>query len=149
MSHATEWLISNNPNLQAVCCIYPTAPFLSYLDIKKGFEVLESTGSIYAFSTTEYESSVFRALTENDKGELEMLYPQYYSTRTQDLPISFFDAAQFYWGRPKAWIEKKEIFAEHSKPVSIPYWRVVDIDTPDDLERATMLAELIFSRLNS
>jgi N-acylneuraminate cytidylyltransferase len=72
-----------------------------------------------------------------------MFFPEYFSSRSQDLPLAFHDAAQFYWGRPKAWLEGLKIFDLHSLPILIPRWRVQDIDTIDDWARAEMLAPIV------
>ena len=75
-----------------------------------------------------------------------MFFPEHFSTRSQDLPTALHDAGQFYWGRPSAWIVGKRIFDRHSIPVVIPRWRVQDIDTQDDWERAEILAPIIMER---
>ena len=56
------------------------------------------------------------------------------------------DAGQFYWGRPDAWIQGKRIFDNRSKPILIPRWRVQDIDTSEDWDRAEILAPAIMGR---
>jgi pseudaminic acid cytidylyltransferase len=78
-----------------------------------------------------------------------MFFPEYFDTRSQDLPVALHDAGQFYWGRPAAWLEGKCIFDRSSKPVMIPRWRVQDIDTPDDWYRAELMREvLIFEEIS-
>jgi CMP-N-acetylneuraminic acid synthetase len=61
------------------------------------------------------------------------------------LEPAYFDAGQFYWGKKKAWLSNPRI---HSSGIGyqIPSWRVVDIDTPSDWERAELLAVAIKSR---
>jgi len=49
------------------------------------------------------------------------------------------DAAQFYWGKPSAWLNSIRLFDRHSFPIKIPRWRVQDIDTEDDWKRAELL----------
>jgi N-acylneuraminate cytidylyltransferase len=90
-------------------------------------------------------ASVYRAFEALPEGGLSMLFPQFFSTRSQDLPLALHDAAQFYWGRPDSWIQGLRIFDKHSTPVSIPRWRVQDIDDMDDWVRA----EMIFKQLMS
>jgi N-acylneuraminate cytidylyltransferase len=62
--------------------------------------------------------------------------------RTQDLEPAYHDAGQFYWGTRKAWLTNPRI---HSSAVGlvIPNWRVVDIDTLDDWQRAELLHQAI------
>lgn len=141
IAHATAWALEQNWSLDAVCCIYATAPFLQPGDLQRGLELLESGPWLYAFSVTEFPSSIFRAFRLADKGGLEMLYPDQFETRSQDLPKVYHDAAQFSWGRPQAWTGRHRLFDRHSIPLILPRWRVQDIDTEDDWKQAEMIYE--------
>ena len=143
IAHATQWVLGQCWDVSAVCCIYATAPFVQVDDLKRGLAALESGDWAYAFTVTDFASSIFRSFKQNAEGGIEMFYPEHFSKRSQDLPTALHDAGQFYWGRPSAWIEGKRIFDRHSVPVVIPRWRVQDIDTQDDWIRA----ELIFNQL--
>ena len=138
IAHATHRLMAENPEIEAVCCIYATAPLISALDIQRGLQGLESGEWAYAFSATDFAAPVHRSFRLRPEGGVEMLFPEHFSSRSQDLPQVFHDAAQFYWGRPASWMEKKIVFADHSLPILIPRWRVQDIDTPEDWERAEL-----------
>ena len=69
-----------------------------------------------------------------------MLFPEYFNTRSQDLPEVLHDAGQFYWGRAQSWIDNVRIFDSNSTIVHIPHWRVQDIDTEEDWIRAESMA---------
>lgn len=146
IAHATQWALNQGFELDAVCCIYATAPFIQADDLKRGLTALESGDWAYAFTTTDFATSIFRSFKQNAEGGIEMFYPEHFSTRSQDLPTALHDAGQFYWGRPSAWIEGKRIFDRHSTPVMIPRWRVQDIDTQEDWERAEIVAPAIMNR---
>jgi len=145
IAHAINWLHENNvvPNL--VCCIYATAPFLSEDDLEVGLEVMNTGDWQYAFSATDYAFPIFRSFRQLENGGVEMFYPEHFETRSQDLPEALHDAGQFYWGKPEAWLEESRIFNKYSKPVFIPRWRVQDIDTQDDWDRAETLAPIIMN----
>ena len=110
-------------------------------------ETLESGNWDYAFSATDFAAPIFRAFKQVTEGGIEMFFPEHFGTRSQDLPVAFHDAGQFYWGRPEAWIQGKRIFDNRSKPIVIPRWRVQDIDTQEDWERAEILAPVIYGSL--
>jgi pseudaminic acid cytidylyltransferase len=143
IAHATQWAIDQKFDLDAVCCIYATAPFIQISDLVRGLEILESGSWAYTFSATDFAAPIFRSFKETAEGGLEMFFPEHFKARSQDLPIALHDAGQFYWGRPSAWIQGKRFFDYHSKPVLIPRWRVQDIDSQDDWERAELLANII------
>lgn len=145
VAHATRWLEAQSQALAAVCCIYATAPLILTDDLRRGLEVLQSGDWAYAFSVAEFSPSVYRAFQALPEGGLAMLFPEYFSTRSQDLPVALHDAAQFYWGRPGAWTQGLRIFDRHSMPVTIPRWRVQDIDDMDDWIRAEMIFKQMMS----
>lgn len=146
IAHATQWVLGQNLEVDAVCCIYATAPFIQVDDLKRGLDALDSGDWDYAFTVTDFAAPIFRSFKQTADGGIEMFFPEHFSTRSQDLPIALHDAGQFYWGRPSAWIEGKRIFDQHSIPVVIPRWRVQDIDTQEDWERAEILAPIIMGR---
>ena len=143
IAHATQWALDQSMNVEAVCCIYATAPFVQVCDLKQGWQALTSGDWDYAFTVTDFAAPIFRAFKQSDEGGIEMFFPEYFATRSQDLPVALHDAGQFYWGRPAAWLEGKRLFDQRSMPIVIPRWRVQDIDTPDDWERAEMMAPII------
>jgi len=146
IAHATQWAIDQGLGVSAACCIYATAPFLQVEDLIFGLHALEAGRWAYAFSVTDFAAPVFRSFKLHEDGGVEMFFPEHFTTRSQDLPRALHDAAQFYWGLPSAWIEGKRIFDRHSTGVVIPRWRVQDIDTPEDWERAEMLAPAVMHK---
>lgn len=143
VAHATRWALDQGFDIDAVCCIYATAPFVQINDIKQGWDALDSGDWDYSFTVTDFVSPIFRAFKQTAEGGIEMFFPEHFTTRSQDLPQALHDAGQFYWGRPNAWLKGKPLFDRTSKPIVIPRWRVQDIDTPEDWERAEKLKFLI------
>jgi pseudaminic acid cytidylyltransferase len=139
IAHAVGWAKGQGWPLEAVCCIYPTAPLISPGDLAKGLRLLDEGTHDFVLTATDYASPIFRAFRESDEGGLEMVFPEHFESRSQDLPRSLHDAAQFYWGRPDAWLSAKTLFGPRSAPLLIPRWRVQDIDTPEDWVRAEAL----------
>ena len=144
IAHATEWALGKYPALVAVCCLYPTAPLVEAADIRRGRDVLEQGGWDYCFTATEFAAPIFRAFTETKGGGVEMIFPEHYTARSQDLPVALHDAGQFYWGRPQAWREERPLFGPNSCPLYLPRWRVNDIDTEDDWHRAELIAKALW-----
>lgn len=146
VAHATEWAIAAGLDVEAVCCLFATAPFVQQSDLLAGWKAFSSGDWDYVFSATDFAAPIFRAFQETPEGGVEMFFPEHFNTRSQDLPVALHDAAQFYWGKPAAWLEGRRVFAPSSTVVVIPRWRVQDIDTSDDWERAELLARLIGER---
>lgn len=143
MAHAVQWAQQQGWKLEAACCIYATAPFVQERDLARGLEALRSGDWSYAISATTFAAPVFRAFRQRESGGLEMFFPEHFKTRSQDLPQALHDAAQFYWGRPSAWLEHRPGLGADSTAVMIPRWRVQDIDDEEDWQRAELLIPLL------
>jgi N-acylneuraminate cytidylyltransferase len=144
MEHAILELESHHFQVDFVCCIYATAPFVRPLDIQSGLTLMES-GVDYAFSATSFPFPIQRALKKNAKDEVSMFFPEYLETRSQDLEEGYHDAGQFYWGTRDAFVAQRPIFSSKSRMVVLPRFRVQDIDTPEDW----LQAEFLFSALEN
>lgn len=144
IAHTAKWVLSKKLEINQICCIYATSPFIDPLDLIKSQKLLSQKKCSYVFSATEYQSSIFRAFTFNQYQGVAMLYPENQKTRSQDLPIVMHDAGQFYWGTLEAWKQKKMIYEKHSNVHIIPNWRVHDIDTLDDWKRAELIYNSLF-----
>jgi pseudaminic acid cytidylyltransferase len=134
--HAINCLKERNYSIRYVCCIYPTAPLMKAEFIRKGLELLVKHGAATAFSVTSFDYPIFRALKINESDRMEMFWPQYVETRSQDLPEAYHDAGQFYWADVKKYMQEKHFFSSDAVPVIIPQYLVQDIDTPEDWETA-------------
>lgn len=122
------------------CCIYATAPLLQARYLREGLQALQAApDKSYAFSVCSFGFPVQRALLIDESGSLVPMHPEYRNVRSQDLPVAYQDAAQFYWGRSEAWLRGDVVFSELSLPVILPRHLVQDIDTPEDWLRAEYL----------
>jgi len=143
VAHAIAWINAHGQTTDAVCCIYATAPFIQANDLQRGYHIMQSSGADYAFSVTSYAFPIQRAIRITANERVQMFQPEHFSTRSQDLVEAWHDAGQFYWGHAQAWLAEKPIFTEDAAPVHIPRYRVQDIDTPEDWERAQWMHKMM------
>lgn len=148
VAHAAQWFARSGLTPDLVCCLYATAPFVQVSDIRAGLDLLESGAWAYSFSATTYAAPIFRSFQLTSSGGVEMFFPDQFSSRSQDLPDALHDAGQFYWGKTSAWVDALRIFDHHSIPVVVPRWRVQDIDTVEDWQRAEILAPMILGHVS-
>jgi len=134
--HALNWLAEHDSRAGHACCIYATAPFVRPEDIRLGLKMLREQGASTAISVTTYPYPISRSLKRNDRGRVEMIWPENYPKRSQDLPEVFHDAAQFYWYDVEKYMREQRMFSSDTIPVPIPRHLVQDIDTPEDWEVA-------------
>jgi len=137
--HAVQWHTENRGEISIACCLYPTAPFVTADDLKRGRNVLLDSDAEYAFAVTSYGSPIQRAMRINADNRLQMFDPSHFNRRTQELEIAYHDAGLFYWGKKDAWLQEKLIFSEIAAAIVMPRLRVQDIDTSEDWERAEMI----------
>lgn len=140
VKHALGWYQAQGVVFDSACCVYATAPFIRPSDLQRGCELLESSDKQFAFSVTTFDYPIQRALRIDAETGLQLIYPEFSETRSQDLEEAYHDAGQFYWGRAQAFLSDQPLFASHSLPVPLPRYLVQDIDTPEDW----VTAELMF-----
>ncbi|HFQ4922319.1 TPA: pseudaminic acid cytidylyltransferase [Vibrio vulnificus] len=143
MAHAIHWCQNEGWDVEAVCCLYATAPFVVPEDLQRGYALLRDSDVQFAFSATSFPFPIQRAIKLDELGSVSMFSPENEQVRSQDLEEAYHDAGQFYWGKTSAFLSKLSIFSPHSKAVLLPRNRVQDIDTPEDWE----LAESLYSAL--
>lgn len=146
MKHATSVLFSEIGD-NSVFCVYPTSVGLTHSDLVAAVNMFEDGSWEYVFSGTEPGASPFRAFSQSPEGGTEMLFPQYWDSRSQDLPRAFTDAALFYLATAETWHSEKPIFTASSTFIEIPEFRAVDINTQDDWIRAELALGQIFPSL--
>jgi pseudaminic acid cytidylyltransferase len=126
-----------------VCCIYATAPFLCSEDIKSGLNKLLESGSDFAFTVTSFPYPIQRAIRICSDGRLAMFSPEHRFSQSQELEEAYHDAGQFYWGKAEAFLDNLPTFSDHAVPVFLPRYRVQDIDTMEDWERAELMFKVV------
>lgn len=137
--HAIECLTDMNIEIEALCCIYPTVPLLRSRSIEEGYSLYKNNGFILTFSVAAFPAPILRSYNIDKKNKLKLNWPEYYHSRSQDLPEAYHDAGQFYWINPKRLLKDRLIYSGDAIPVIIPRKYAIDIDTLEDWEYAEHL----------
>jgi len=143
IAHAIRELQARGLEMQYVACVYPAAVLARPSDIRAAWELLRSSDADYVFTVSSFPFPIQRALRRTADGGCEMIWPEHRETRSQDLEPAFHDAGQFYFGRRDAWLQARPLFGDRSRVLELPRYRVQDIDTPEDWERAEMIFRLL------
>lgn len=144
IAHAIKTLQEQGNTINAVCCIYATAPFIRPEDIAGAYKALIEQNKSYAFPVTTFPFPIFRAVKRSENGDITMFWPEHFATRSQDLPEAYHDVGQFYWGTPDAWLAEAPIFSDAATTILLPRHLVQDIDTPEDWIRAELMYKALF-----
>ncbi len=125
-----------------VCCIYPCVPFMQTVDLSAALELAIQSDANFVYPVTEYAHPIQRAMRRASNGKMDLYDPTCEMIRTQDLEKSYHDAGQFYWGKSLAWLNLMKMHTD-GLGMPIPNWRVVDIDSESDWNRAELLYKAI------
>ena len=145
IKHAISYLNETDYDFSILCCLYATAPFASKDDIVESFRVVNKNQNDIVFPVSEYDFPIQRAIKINENKKGEVYSWQGMNSRSQDLETFYHDAGQFYTGYKRTW-EKNRSMHESFSPIVIPRWRVQDIDTIEDWERAETIQKIIEKR---
>jgi N-acylneuraminate cytidylyltransferase len=143
VKHAITWFNGQGHDITRACCIYATAPLVQARFIQDGYDTLARSDAAFAFSVTSYAFPIQRALRLTPDGSVDAFYPEHRMTRSQDLEPAYHDAAQFYWGTARAFLEDTPLFSSRSAGVVLPRFLVQDIDTLEDWEQAELMYRII------
>jgi N-acylneuraminate cytidylyltransferase len=89
-------------------------------------------------SVTSFDYPVQRALVRSGNNLFNFLDPSNSQKRSQDLPETFHDAAQFYWATSNSWASAENVFL-NARGIYIDRNEIQDIDTLEDFQRAETL----------
>ena len=114
-----------------MCCIYPTAPFVTGEKLKTAFERLEESGADSVIPVVAFSFPPQRGFTVTD-GRVSYAFPEYAMARSQDLQPIYHDCGQFYVTRIAAFEEKHTVITDNTVPLVMPEEEVQDIDNLSD-----------------
>jgi len=123
-----------------ICLLLPTAPFISPDILKKTYHLLLSEDIDSVRPVVKFSYPIQRAL-KMQNGKLQMFYPEYKTTRSQDLEPAYHDAGQFYWMKAE-----KGLCGTNKFGFEIPEMLAQDIDTEEDWKLAEQKYQMIHQK---
>ena len=125
-----------------VCCLYPTAFFVTATDLEQGLLKLKQ-GADWVLALGQYRTPIDRAYRTMTSGRVAARHPDKMPMRSQDLEPAYFDAGQFYWALAGTWANPDARVWDGAAGVILPAERCIDIDTPDDWDLAERMAKVL------
>lgn len=123
--------------------VYPTAVFTTGEDLARSARLLSALGADMVMSAGRFSSPVQRSWRRTHGEFIERVDPSTMLTRSQDLEDRYFDAGQFYVSTPESWAALDAGEPVRTAMYEMQPWRVWDIDTPEDLEMARRLFQIV------
>lgn len=127
-----------------ICCIYPTAPFITPEKLQNALDVLYATKADSLMPVVQFSFPPQRAVVIEDS-KLKYQYPEFSSVRSQDLENIYHDCGQFYFCYTSALQKYKTVVTPNTATVVMPEEEVQDIDNLSDWHIAELkYKEFIF-----
>lgn len=127
-------------HFDVVCCIYPTAPFLTAEKLKECMKKLEESGADGVVPVVAYSFPPQRCFII-EGGKVAYKWPENRLKRSQDLERFYHDCGQFYLLRVNRFLQEKSMVLKNTVPYVMDEMEVQDIDNEEDWQ----LAEVKFS----
>jgi N-acylneuraminate cytidylyltransferase len=129
-----------------MCMILPTAPLIQKSALVDCMAKLSGNREIPSvIPVTEFSFPILRSMTMDNQEKLNWKWPEFESTRSQDIEKFYHDVGQFYFVRVPKFLETKKVLLPGSVGYRISPQFVQDIDTEDDWA----MAELKYRHLNA
>lgn len=132
-----------------VCCIYPTAPFVTGEVLREAMRLMEEYQPVQIMPMVQFSYPPQRCFIMDQEGYAVFKFPQYIVSRSQDLEKQYHDAGQFYLSRVEEYVGKRGIICDGIVPMIVSELQVQDIDTETDWKIAEMKFRLIKERSES
>ena len=124
---------------EVVCMAYAAAPFIK---ASKIWEAELATYNGYDTIFTGYRAEPPERVMIKHGDHFISRYPEYDNTNSQHFPAAYHSAGQFYFCKAEMVRRLRTVMLPRCWIIEIPQWEAVDIDTPEDWERAEILYEM-------
>ncbi len=138
----------NGIEFNYVCCIYPTAPFVTPEKLKNAMNILKESKAYSVVPVVIYGHPIQRSFKINNN-KLEINWPENINSRSQDLVSNYHDCGQFYCLAVEKFLIIKKLFTSNTLPLIISEKEVQDIDSEDDWVLAELKYKIIQRLKNS
>ncbi len=123
--------------------VLATAPFLTAQNLTDAYSQLSESSADSIVSVVEYNYPIYKSLRVDNDGFIGLNFPEYFRVRSQDMPIVYHDAAQFYFNSREVFMKNKRLISGNCLPFLINKHQYEDIDTLEDWLNAEMKYEIL------
>ena len=125
-------------HFDTLCCIYPTAPFITSDRLAEAMRLLEEKKGDTLLPVVRFSFPPQRCVVQDEDGYLKFKWPEYRNSRSQDLEPYYHDAVQFYCLLVSSFLAQQNLIMEKTVPMELPETEVQDIDNEEDWKLAEM-----------
>jgi len=127
----------------SVAQLMANCPLRTAADISDSFRQFQTTGADSQISLVRYGwQNPWWAMRQNERHELEPVFKEQVTARSQDLPALFCPTGAIWWARTGVLRRTKTFHVENATGWEIPWQRGIDIDTFEDWAMTELLFRL-------
>lgn len=138
--------IAQGKKFDSFCCIYPTAPFITAEKLRNAEQLLEHEKADSLMPVVMFSFPPQRGLVIRDK-RIGYKYPEFETSRSQDLEPMYHDCGQFYFCKTEALLRYHTMVTPDTVPMLVSEEEVQDIDSPSDWKIAEMKYRLMTQKM--
>jgi pseudaminic acid cytidylyltransferase len=127
----------------SVAQLMPCCPLRTASDVSDSYRQFQATGAASQISVVRYGwQNVWWAMRQNERHELEPVFKEQTTARSQDLPELFCPTGAIWWARTEALRRTRTFHVANRTGWEITWQRGIDIDTFADWHMAEVLFRL-------
>lgn len=138
---------TNDVEFDYVCCIYPTAPFVTAKCLKEAMELLMNANSDSVVPVVKFGFPPQRGVIIQD-GRVSFKWPEFALARSQDLESMYHDCGQFYCLNIESFEKQKCLVMANTMPYIREEKEVQDIDTMEDWYLAEIKYRMLYGDMS-
>ncbi len=131
-----------------VCCIYPTAPFITAEKLKRAWDFFETHDAEAVIPVVKFSFPPQRAFVI-DGDYMKFKWNEHELSRSQDLEPYYHDAGQFYFLKTDAMVNQRTLVPDKTVPLIMDEMEVQDIDNMEDWKIAEIKYRKMIEKKNA
>ena len=124
-----------------MCCIYPTAPFVTGEKLRNAMKLLDNPEIDSVMPVIPFSFPPMRGMYIKE-GKLTYCNPDYVTVRSQDIETMYHDCGQFYCAKVEIFMREHRLVTDKTAAFVLPEREVQDIDTMEDWKLAELKYKL-------
>ncbi|PKA82114.1 N-acylneuraminate cytidylyltransferase [Ulvibacter sp. MAR_2010_11] len=147
VQHALNFFLDTGESFDAVCLLQVTTPFRTASDIDSAIEkfISERNDALISVQKVPHQYNPHWVFTLSEKGDLQLASGDIeIIKRRQDLPEAFIRDGAIYITKTDVLLKEHSFFGQSLSYFETNAARHVNIDTPEDWERAEQLCKKLY-----
>ena len=113
------------------CCLYPVTPLTTVSHLHAGWQLIQSQDFDTVLPVLPFSFPIWRSVKRLGE-QLKWIWPEHAMSRSQDLPMAYHDAGQWYWFQTVAIQTKKTLYTDYTGSILLDEMQVQDVDNESD-----------------